>query len=230
MTSTCSEPTVYRSGPGLGLPIQVLLVEDDPYAAAYTNAQVSQNEDGIFRVEWKSNVRNAVSRLAKPGIDVVLLDLGMPELGGYKTHLAIKSAAGKAVPVVILTGDDRTVSQDITKLQGAANYLIKHRTSSVQLRRALYEAVVPATISKGKMTPEQALRIQHELLPGSGSIPNGDPFLTYGMWVLPFTHDAKGLSVFLADRTIASGSDHRKAKEEATQKLGEARHGLIRPA
>ena len=146
--STCTEPTVHRSAPGLGLPIQVLLVEDDPYAAAYISAQVSQDPGDIFQVEWKNNILNAVSRLAKPGIDVVLLDLGMPELGGYKTHLAITSAVGKTVPVVILTGDDSAVSQDITKVQGAANYLIKQRTSSIELRRAIYEAVVPVTASK----------------------------------------------------------------------------------
>jgi hypothetical protein len=69
-----------------------------------------------------------------------------------------------------------------------------------------------------KMTKEQAVRIQHELLPGSGSVPNGDPFLTYGIWVLPFTHDGRGLNVFLVDRAIASESDHQKAKKEATQK------------
>jgi CheY-like chemotaxis protein len=148
MKSTCSEPTVCRTGPGLGAPIQVLLVEDDPDAAAYTCAQVRPNQDDIFRVEWQCNLLNAISRLGKPGVDVVLLDLGMPELGGYKTHRAITSVVGRAVPVVILTGDDSPVSQDITKVQGAANYLIKQRTSSVELRRALYEAVVPDAVPK----------------------------------------------------------------------------------
>jgi CheY-like chemotaxis protein len=143
MKSTCSEPSIYRTGPGLGVPIQVLLVEDDPDAAAYTCAQVRPSQDDIFRVEWQSNLLNAISRLSKPGVHVVLLDLGMPELGGYKTHLAIRSVVGKTVPVVILTGDDSTISQDITKVQGATNYLIKYRTSAVELRRALYEAVVP---------------------------------------------------------------------------------------
>src|SRR5450432_3467672 len=134
MTSTCPEPTVHRGGPRMALPIQVLLVEDDPDAATLTSIQLSQYEDDIFRVEWKSNILNAVSRLAKPGVDVVLLDLGMPEVGGYKTHLAITAAVGKAIPVVIVTADDSTVSQDITRIQGAANYLIKQRTSSVELR------------------------------------------------------------------------------------------------
>jgi CheY-like chemotaxis protein len=148
MKSTCTEPTVHRTGPGLGLPIQVLLVEDNPEAAAYISAQVSRDRGDIFQVEWKNNILNAVSRLATPGVHVVLLDLGMPDLGGHKTHLGITSAVGKTVPVVILTGDDSTVSQDITKAQGAANYLIKHRTSAVELRRALYEAVVPEVVSK----------------------------------------------------------------------------------
>jgi DNA-binding NarL/FixJ family response regulator len=68
----------------------------------------------------------------------------MPGWGGYKTHLAIVSVVRKTVPVVILTGDETTDSQEATKQHGAANYLIKHRTSPVELRQALYEAVVPA--------------------------------------------------------------------------------------
>ena len=145
MTSTCLEPIVHRGGPRMALPIQVLLVEDDPDAARLTSTHLNQYEDDLFRVEWKSNIHNALNRLVQPGIDVVLLDLGMPELEGYKTHLAITSVIGNAFPVLILTADDSAVSQNTTRSQGAANYLIKQRTSSVELRRALYEAVVPAT-------------------------------------------------------------------------------------
>jgi CheY-like chemotaxis protein len=144
MKSIWPEPKVHRSATKLGLPIQVLLVEDDLDTAIYTSAQVSQNQADVFRVEWKSSILSAISRLAKRGVDVVLLDLGMKELSGPKTHLAITSVVGRAVPVVILTGDESTDSQDATKQQGASNYLIKHRTSPVELRRALYEAVVPA--------------------------------------------------------------------------------------
>jgi DNA-binding response OmpR family regulator len=127
----------------MGLPIQVLLVEDDPNAARFIRTRLGQNQDNIFWVEWTSNILNAVRRLAKPGIDVVLLDLGLPESDGHETHLAITSVVGKTVPVVILTADDSTVTQEVTKSQGAANYLVKQRTSSVELRRALYAAVVP---------------------------------------------------------------------------------------
>jgi hypothetical protein len=72
------------------------------------------------------------------------------------------------------------------------------------------------------MTKEQAVHIQRELLPGSGSVPNGEPFLTYGIWVLPFTKGGLGLEVFLVDRRILSQADHNNAKEEAVKKFLEA--------
>ena len=72
------------------------------------------------------------------------------------------------------------------------------------------------------MTKEQAVRVQREIVPGSRCVPNGDPFLTYGIWVLPFSHSGVGLTVYLVDRSIVSESDHNKAKEEAIQKLAEA--------
>jgi CheY-like chemotaxis protein len=120
-------------------PIQVLLIEDDPEAAALTLSQVSADGD-LFKIEWKDNIPSAVTRLAEPGIDVVLLDLGLRELGGYKTHLALTPTIGKT-PVVILTSDDSFVSLDISMVIGASSYLIKNRTSPSDIRKALREAV-----------------------------------------------------------------------------------------
>jgi hypothetical protein len=72
------------------------------------------------------------------------------------------------------------------------------------------------------MTKEEAARVQREIAPGSGCVPNGEPFLTYGIWVLPLTYGGVGLTVYLIDRSIVSESDHNKAKDEASQKLAEA--------
>jgi len=73
------------------------------------------------------------------------------------------------------------------------------------------------------MTQEQALRLQRELLPGSGVVSNGEPFLMYGIWVLPFTHGSIGLNVFLVDRPIRSEADHQEAVVEAIEKLRPAK-------
>ncbi len=69
------------------------------------------------------------------------------------------------------------------------------------------------------MTQDQAARIQQEILPAFGSVPNGEPFLTYGIWVLPFKRGGAGSEVFLVDREITSEADYRKAKQEAADKL-----------
>jgi len=76
-----------------------------------------------------------------------------------------------------------------------------------------------------EMTQEQAARVQHELLRGSECVLNGEPFLTYGIWVLPFTHGQIGLTVFVTDRPVASESDHQEATREATETL---QHALSR--
>jgi DNA-binding response OmpR family regulator len=123
------------------LPIRVLLVDHDASSAVFTSVQIRQSDD-IFRVEWKMNLVNAISRLAKPGVDLILLDLGLPESSCHKTHLAITSTLQKQVPIVIFTSDESVISQEMTKLQGAPAYLIKHLTSLAELRRALREAVV----------------------------------------------------------------------------------------
>jgi glutamate dehydrogenase (NAD(P)+) len=125
--------------------IRVLLVEDDPDDAALIRARMSENTESLFQVEWKDNVLNAISRLAKPGIDVVLLDLGMGELSGYKTHRAIAGAI-QTTPVVILTSDESAMSRDITKSQGAFAYLVKHKTSSIELKQTLHKAVLSAPL------------------------------------------------------------------------------------
>jgi hypothetical protein len=65
-----------------------------------------------------------------------------------------------------------------------------------------------------KMTKAQAVRIQRELVPGSGCVPTDEPFKTYGIWVLAFSHRGKGLTVFLTDRPIESEAEYEIAKEE----------------
>jgi hypothetical protein len=76
------------------------------------------------------------------------------------------------------------------------------------------------------VTLEQAVRVQRELLRSSDCVPNGEPFLTYGIWVLPFSRDGAASEVFLIDREITSQTDHEKAKEEAAVKPKQAIAGL----
>jgi len=137
METKPTEPAIYRSPP---LSISVLLVEDDPDQARLTRVGVVDQTQPLFKVEWSASLKLAVDRLSRPGIDVVLLDLGMAESTGYRTHVAIRLVVG-TVPIVVLTSDESSTSRQTAREMGAANYLIKHRASSVDIRRALWDAV-----------------------------------------------------------------------------------------
>src|SRR5277367_488091 len=109
-SSVCtSDVTPPEASPQLatcpGSPIRVLLVEDNDEAAALVQFWLAEDVSDTIHVEWTKTVLDAMTRLAQPGIQVVLLDLGMPELTGHRSYRAIESVAGDHVPVVILTAD-----------------------------------------------------------------------------------------------------------------------------
>jgi DNA-binding response OmpR family regulator len=134
-------PTEHRTQTTVDWPVQVLLVEDNPEAAWLVEISLKADQGQQFRVEWSQNLLEAMTRLTKPGIEVILLDLGLPELNGYKSFRAIEAAGDSKVPVVILTSDDRSVSRDLTMGFGASDYLLKNRISPDQLRQALLNAI-----------------------------------------------------------------------------------------
>jgi DNA-binding response OmpR family regulator len=122
-------------------PIRVLLVEDNVEAAALVRIYL-RDEANSFHMEWTPNVREAMTRLAQPGVDVVLLDLGLPELSGYRSYRAIQAATtGCKPPVVIFTSDDSSLSRALTLEFGAAAYLLKGESTPSELRNALRHAV-----------------------------------------------------------------------------------------
>jgi two-component system catabolic regulation response regulator CreB len=124
-----------------GAPISVLLVEDDPEAADLVRLNLTGDRNDPFSVEWSENLAEAVGRLSRPGIDVVLLDLGLPEMSGYRSCRVIESACDSKLPVVILTGDDRPVSRNLTVGLGVSDYLLKYEASPAQLKQSLRNAV-----------------------------------------------------------------------------------------
>jgi DNA-binding response OmpR family regulator len=134
-------PVAPRTQTALDWPVHVLLVEDNAEAAWLVQACLKGPEGDQFRVEWTQTVLQAMTRLALPGIEVVLLDLGLPELNGYRSFRAIDAAANCKVPVVILTADDRSVSRDLTVGFGASDYLIKDHVSPAQVRESLLNAI-----------------------------------------------------------------------------------------
>lgn len=82
----------------------------------------------------------ALERLARPGIDVVLLDLSLPDLDGVDTILRLQSAVPD-VPSIALSGneDDRAIESAVRN--GADDFLVKGTFRADSLLRSIGYAI-----------------------------------------------------------------------------------------
>jgi len=101
--------------------MRVLLIEDD--------VQIGQSllralKDADFSVDWVRDGLAGRHALTDTGYTVVLLDLGLPGMGGIELLKSLRTA-GIAVPVLILTARDDLDSRVEGLDVGADDYLLK---------------------------------------------------------------------------------------------------------
>src|ERR1700733_10855849 len=106
-------------------PIKVLLlVEDNPGDARLLREMF--NEQGAHNTELihVGSVGDAERYLAKCAVDIIVLDLGLPDAEGMGAVRRTHTAAPR-VPLVVLTGmDDESVAAQALQ-EGAQDYLVK---------------------------------------------------------------------------------------------------------
>jgi len=123
-------------------PLTVLIIEDSPDYAELVQHWLSGSADEPgFTLHWSDSLAGGVQRLARGGVDVVLLDLNLPDSGGVETFLSLRAKAGE-IPVVILSGADDEPQALRLIQEGADNYLVKSACERQLLTRALRYAVV----------------------------------------------------------------------------------------
>jgi DNA-binding response OmpR family regulator len=118
---------------------RVLVVEDNPDDAALVERALAASPRPYVR-ETVPRVATALQRLARGGIDVVLLDLGLPDADGFDGVNRI-AADHPFVPVVVLTGlEDEEVGLRAVQV-GAQDYLVKGSLDPRLLDRSLRYAI-----------------------------------------------------------------------------------------
>lgn len=111
---------------------RILIAEDDPDSRALLEEELTR---AGYRTYSAKNGRAALDVFQNEHPDLVLLDVMMPEIGGYDVCRRIKSFSGNFVPVIFLTA----LSDDADKLKGletgADEYVVKPWSREVLMAR-----------------------------------------------------------------------------------------------
>jgi PAS domain S-box-containing protein len=119
----------------------VLLVEDGPGDAKLIRELLSEADDVIFDIHVVDRVATAVEYLGRHrNVDVVLLDLGLPDSQGLDTFRSVRAAAAW-VPVVVLSGFGDKQTGSIAVAEGAQDYLVKGQVDGELIARAIRYAI-----------------------------------------------------------------------------------------
>jgi sigma-B regulation protein RsbU (phosphoserine phosphatase) len=121
-------------------PLKVLLIEDNPLDARLIQIMVAEAGAGMFQVDRVDRVSSGVQRLAHGDIELVLLDLSLPDSHGLTTFENVHTAFPK-IPIIVMSGlDDQGVAVHAVH-QGAQDFLVKGQVNGALLVRAMRYAL-----------------------------------------------------------------------------------------
>jgi glutamate dehydrogenase (NAD(P)+) len=120
--------------------VHILLIEDNPVDVRLIQGFLARSKNPVFHVESADRLESGLKRLMSGGIDVVLLDLTLPDSHDLETFVRVRAQAPQ-IPIVVLTGmDDLTLASKAVEA-GAQDYLIKAQINSALLLRSLRYAI-----------------------------------------------------------------------------------------
>jgi two-component system catabolic regulation response regulator CreB len=99
---------------------RILVIEDEPAIA--DNLTYALSTEG-FEPVWRSTGREGLAVLAKGPVDLVILDIMLPDLGGFEVCKEIRKSS--SVPVIFLTARDAEVDRVVGLEIGGDDYVVK---------------------------------------------------------------------------------------------------------
>lgn len=137
-----SQSDAWNSGNvAFGDMLRVLLVEDFAADAKLVSLALRETPDQTFVITHAATLRDALSILATTTIDVVLLDLSLPDSAGITTLTRLRDSIPQ-VPVVVMTGNSDPAFARRALEAGAQDYLVKGDDSGPVVARAIRYAIM----------------------------------------------------------------------------------------
>jgi len=125
----------------------ILSIEDNEEAMFLVKSAIEEFGDGKYRLEWANCLKDGVNRLSKGGVDLVLLDLGLPDSSGSLTYDSVRTNAPE-VPVLVLTGDGTEETESTVIDRGGEDYLVKDQVSGALLVQAIQSTIYASKLQR----------------------------------------------------------------------------------
>jgi signal transduction histidine kinase/DNA-binding response OmpR family regulator/GAF domain-containing protein len=121
--------------------MKVLLIEDNPGDARLIQEMVSEANGAMFDLKRVDRLSTGLKHLVTAGdIDLVLLDLELPDSSGFDTFTDLQAQAPE-VAIVVLTGLEDETTENKALQAGAQDYLSKNQLDSNSLMRSMRYAI-----------------------------------------------------------------------------------------
>jgi diguanylate cyclase (GGDEF)-like protein len=121
-------------------PVKVLLVEDDPEGSGGLRAYLDDSRGVHLDVEPVGELRDGLERLSHGGVDVILLDLALPDSAGMSTFERAHAFAPH-VPIIVVTDLDDEELAVATVQGGAQDYLVRGTVEPSEVVRSIRYAI-----------------------------------------------------------------------------------------
>lgn len=160
--------------------LKVLLIEDNPGDVRLIREMLAEARETLFHLESADGLAAGMQQLAKAPVDLILLDLSLPDSQGIETFQKAYAQAAD-VPIVVLSGsDDEELAMSAVQA-GAEDYLVKGQVDGDLLVRAIQYAIERERGRKERLqllAREQAARAEaaqaeqrfHDILQGLHAI------------------------------------------------------------
>jgi diguanylate cyclase (GGDEF)-like protein/PAS domain S-box-containing protein len=136
----------------------VLLIEDNPGDARLILEMFSEFGANNIRLAQAACMIDAETYLANNAVDIILLDLGLPDVRGLEAVRRARNCAPHVAMVVLSGMADESLAVRTLK-EGAQDYLIKGVTQPRELMRALRYAIERKTIEEALFAEKERAQV-----------------------------------------------------------------------
>lgn len=196
----------------------VLIIEDSPVVRSVVKQMLASGQKETFDVHGSENLTEGLLWLKNETVDVIILDLSLPESTGVETIGKVRSEDSN-VPIVVFTASEDDALAMAAMHHGADDFLVK---TEVKQGSLLARTLLYAMEHKRARSALNEYAVEMERLAGQRAqqIVHQDRLATLGTMSTGIVHEVRSPLAFITDnaRNLQKSWDHVEACLKECQK------------